>query len=223
MWTNVSRAVRGLRKHRGWTQSDLARRIGRSRDVVHRVENDRLTGVTIGTVERIVAALGGTLAVEVRWRGAELDRLVDRTPARLTNATSERLQRLGWSSYAEVSFNHFGDRGRCDLVAWHPATRTLLIVEVKSALGNLQEVLGRLDVKVRLGAEIAAGLGLANPVRTLGALVVPEHGASRRVISEHEALFRRYGTRGRQAHAWLRRPGSSVASGLLWFESPNVG
>jgi transcriptional regulator with XRE-family HTH domain len=222
VWSNASRAVRALRKHRGWRQSDLARRIGRSRDVVHRVENDRLTGVTIGTVDRLVTALGGTLSIEVRWRGAELDRLVDRRHARLTNAASDRLQRLGWIVHPEVSFNHFGDRGRCDLVAWHPGTRTLLVVEVKSAVGNLQEVLGRLDVKVRLSREIAAGLGLAIPASTLGAFVLPDQGASRRVIHDHAALFRRYGTRGRHALAWLRRPASGPASGLLWFESPDV-
>lgn len=223
MWTNLPRAVRALRKHRGWTQSELARRVGRSRDVVRRVENDLLAGLPVGTVDRLVTALGGTLAIEVRWRGAELDRLVDRKHARLATAAANRLQRLGWIVYAEVSFNHFGERGRCDLVAWDARTRTLLVVEVKSAFGNLQDILGRLDVKVRLGAEIAAGLGLPRPDRILGAFVVPDHGASRRVIHEHEALFHRYGTRGRHAFAWLRRPGSSEASGLLWFESPDVG
>jgi hypothetical protein len=178
--------------------------------------------MTIGTLDRLATALGASLAIDIRWRGADLDQLIDHLHARLANAASARLQHLGWLVYAEVSFNHFGDRGRCDLVAWHPATRTLLIVEVKSAIGNLQETLGRLDIKVRLGSEIGASLGLPQPARILGAFVLGEHGASRRVVREHEALFRRYGTRGRRAFAWLRRPESAAVSGLLWFESPDV-
>jgi hypothetical protein len=173
-------------------------------------------------MDRLATALGATLSVDLRWRGAELDQLIDRVHARLAAAASERLERLGWIVYAEVSFNHFGDRGRCDLVAWHARTRTLLVGEVKSAWGNLQDALGRLDVKVRLGAEIASGLGLARPDRVLGAFVVQDHGAGRRVIRAHDALFRRYGMRGRRAFAWLRRPESAAVSGLLWFESPDA-
>jgi transcriptional regulator with XRE-family HTH domain len=214
--------MRVLRGRRGWSQADLARRIGLSRDVVRRAESDQLAGVTVGTLDRLAAALGATLSVDLRWKGAELDKLIDRVHARLANSASERLHRFGWLVHAEVSFNHFGDRGRCDLVAWHPATRTLLIVEVKSAIGNLQEVLGRLDVKVRLAVEIAASLGFAAPARVVGAFVLQDHGASRRIVREHDALFRRYGTRGRNALAWLRRPRSATVSGLLWFESPDV-
>ncbi len=38
----------------------------------------------------------------------------------------------------EFGFNHYGDRGSVDVLAWHSATRTLLIVEVKSILTDLQ-------------------------------------------------------------------------------------
>lgn len=218
MRTNAPRAIRALRLRRGWRQADLAHLAGLSRDVVHRIEASQLAGVTIGSLDGVISALQAELVVEVRWRGAQLDSLIDRLHAALVTAVAERLQRSGWMTQVEVSFNHYGDRGRCDLVAWHPAERILLIVEVKTRLGNLQETLGRQDVKVRLGAEIAAQLGFGAPRYVVPALVLVEHGANRRQICTYDALFRRYTLRGKSALAWIRRPGSPV-TGLLWFES----
>jgi hypothetical protein len=123
---------------------------------------------------------------------------------------------LGWIARAEVSFNHYGDRGRCDLLAWHPATRTILIVEVKSRLGDIQDTLGRLDVKARLGGLLAGQVGWDELGLVVPALVLPDNRSARRVLMRHESLFHRYGTRGITALAWLRSP--QLASGILWFE-----
>ena len=201
---------------------DLGRHAGLSRDVPSRAEAGELRGITIGSLARLAEALDAELVVDIRWRGAELDQLIDRAHARLVVAAAKRLERAGWAVRVEVSFNHFGDRGRCDLVSWHPASRTLLIVEVKSRLGNLQETLGRLDVKVRLGHVICQQLGLPKPDRTVASLVMAEDGANRRVLRAHEPLFRSFGMRGRAALRWLHAPIAS-ASGLVWFESPDAG
>lgn len=219
MRTNVPRAIRALRRRRRWRQVDLGRHAGLSRDFVHRVENDRLRGITIGSLDKLLAALDAELVIEVRWRGAELDALFDRTHAALVTLAAGRLEREGWEVFPEVSFNHYGDRGRCDLVAWYERSRTLLIIEVKSRIGNLQETLGRLDVKLRLGDVIATGLGRVRPARVVGAIVLGEDGANRRCIRRHESQFRRFRLRGRDAFAWLRAP-NGPAAGLLWFESP---
>jgi hypothetical protein len=41
----------------------------------------------------------------------------------------------------------------------HPSKRILLIVEAKTSLGDVQDLLGRLDAKVRMGAQIAKQIG----------------------------------------------------------------
>src|SRR5574338_174989 len=221
MRTNVPRALRALRLRRRWRQQDLGRRAGLSRDVVQRVEVGELRGVRMGSLERLANALGAELAVLLRWRGADLDRLIDEAHARMVTLVARRLERVGWVYRVEVSFNHFGDRGRCDLVAWHPATSTLLIVEVKTRVGDLQELVGRLDVKLRLGALIAREAGWGRPDCVVGAVVLAEGGTNRRVVRRNEPMFRRFGVRGRSAHAWLRSPRG--VHGLLWFESPDTG
>jgi len=218
--TNIPAGVKALRSRRGWRQEDLGRRAGLSRDAVSRAENGELNGLTLGSLAQLVAALDATLVVEVRWNGADLDRLVDRAHAAMQDRAARRLSDAGWLAKPEVSFNHFGDRGRCDLVGWHPSTRTLLMVEVKSRLGNIQETLGRLDVKVRLGGVISQPLGWGRPARVIPALVLGDDRTTRRVLARHEALFQSFGLRGRSAAAWLRAPGGTP-SGLVWFEGTN--
>jgi hypothetical protein len=159
--------------------------------------------------------------VEIRWQGADLDRLIDRVHAHVQEAAARRLTSRGWVLRAEVSFNHCGDRGSCDLVAWSARTRTLLVVEAKSRLGNLQDVLHRLDVKVRLGRQLATQLGWPEPSVVVGALAIAEARTARRILAQHATLFSGFDIRGRAAAAWLRAPAGPVR-GLLWFETlPN--
>jgi transcriptional regulator with XRE-family HTH domain len=217
--TNVPDAIRVLRRERGWRQEDLGHRASLSRDTVSRAERGKLDGLTLGVLSRLAAALDASLVVDVRWHGAELDRLIDRAHAALQNAAATRLGRAGWIARPEVSFNHYGDRGRCDLLAWHPSTGSLLIVEVKSRIADVQDLLGRLDVKVRLGAMLAAQAGWGRPARVVPALVLNDDHKARAVLGRHQAIFGRYGLRGRRALSWLRAPAD--ASGLIWFEEPD--
>lgn len=217
--TNLANAVRHLRHQRGWRQLDLARHAGTSRQVVSKIERGLFTEIPLRTVERITAALEASVDLTVRWRGAELDRLTDATHARLAETTLRLFTTLGWDPRVEVSFNHYGDRGRVDVLAMHTATSTLAVVELKSAIGDMQDLLGRLDVKVRLGPMLADSVGWPRPRRVVPVLVIGESRAARRVIRDHDAVFRRFDVRGRQAWAWLRRPAMArpAPTGLLWF------
>ncbi len=217
MRTNVPDALRVLRRDRGWRQADLGRRADLSRDTVSRAERGAVDGLTLGALARLADALDASLVVELRWRGAELDRLIDRAHAAIVNAAAVRLATAGWVTRPEVSFNHYGDRGRCDLLAWHPSSEFLLVVEVKSRVGDVQEMLGRLDVKVRLGPILAAQCGWSAPARVLPALVFGDDRATRAVLERHRATFTSFGLRGRAALAWLRSP--SHGTGLVWFEA----
>lgn len=217
--SNMPRAVRHLRRRRRWRQADLAAVASVSREAVSRLERGLLRGVTIGTAEKVVAALDGSVDVTVRWEGADLDRTIDAAHARLQEHVSRELRRLGWLVRVEVSFNHFGDRGRIDILASHSGTRTLLVVEVKSALGDLQDAIGRLDVKARLGRKVGSELGWPESHHVVPMLAITDSRTTRRIVAAHAMLFERYRLRGRRAVAWLRDPGGPTAtpSGLLWF------
>jgi transcriptional regulator with XRE-family HTH domain len=216
--SNLPRAVRHLRRRRGWRQTDLAQASGISRQAISRIER----GVAIGSIPlrviaRLTDALDASVDVTVKWHGEELDRLFDSAHSDLVKTCVGLLEARGWLTRLEVSFNHYGDRGRVDVVAFHPPTRMLAVVEVKSALGDTQDALGRLDVKARLGGLLAASVGWDPPARVVPVLVIGNSRSARRLIAARAELFQRFDVRGRQAMSWLRDPGASSPTGLLWF------
>jgi transcriptional regulator with XRE-family HTH domain len=215
--TNLPKAIRHLRRHRGWRQSDLAARSGVSRQAISRIERGLLGGVPLRTLGRITDAFGATADVYVRWEGEQLDRLIDSVHAAAQEKAAATLRAAGWMVRPEVSFNHYGERGRVDLLAFHPRASCVIVVEVKSDIGDTQETLGKLDVKTRLGHQLAAGTGWPAPTAVIPALVLVESGSSRRVVDRHPELFAGFSRRGRAALAWIHDPLRESPVGILWF------
>lgn len=183
------------------------------------MERCHLASVPMRTLVRLTDALDATIDLTVRWQGEQLDRLTDAVHAHIVESGAATLRACGWLTGVEVSFNHYGDRGRVDLLAFHPTLRLLVVGEAKSAIGDTQDTVGRLDVKARLGPMLGEREGWAEPVRVVPALILAESRTARRVLQRHEAAFARFDLRGRSALAWLRHPKADgrVPSGLLWF------
>ena len=187
-----------------------------SRAAVSDIERGRMDRYTIASVRRVLRALEADGEMTVRWGGpGDLDRLLDRDHALLVRAWAETHRRHGWEVWPEASYSVYGERGRIDLLAFHPPTGTLEVAEMKTGLWDLQDTLGRLDAKVRLARGVAAERGW--DVRgVVGALVIAEGRTARRRIAEHAVLFGGYEVRGRAARAFVRRPRGGVR-GLLTF------
>jgi transcriptional regulator with XRE-family HTH domain len=198
-------SIRALRHRRGWRQADLARRAGVSASLVSLLEAGRADRLTLRAIRGVAAALDLRLAWDAGFHGSELARLRDADHARLTELLVRRLERLGWLVAAEISFNNYGERGRIDVLAYHTATRTLLVVEVKTLIVEVQAILGGLSVRQRVAPSAARSMGW-RPARVVTALVVREGRTNRRRLEQHGRLFARLSLRGRAALAWLRRP-----------------
>lgn len=191
-----------------------------SRQVVSRLELNQLDGVGVRRIDRVAQALEATLRIDLEWAGAELDRLLDAGHATLTERVADMLTRWGWQVLAEASFNIYGDRGRYDLLAFHPRSGVLLVVEIKTAVGDLQETLGRLDVKVRVAPRVARERGWA-PKAVVAMIVLGESTTARRHVERHPTIFNRLPLRGRLALTWLRRPMGTPGGLLVLLKSPD--
>ena len=210
---------RALRRRLGWRQSDLAERAGVSQDQISRLERGDLGGMPFRTIRAVFAALGARFDGAVAWRGGELDRLLDERHARLVEQAATVYGGHGWQSVAEVTFQHFGDRGAIDLLALHPATRTVAINEMKSEITSVEETHRRHDVKVRLAPRIVEERFGWRPRAVGRILVVPEETSIRRVVERHPTLFGgAYPATGREVRAWVRSPVGPLAG--VWFLSP---
>ncbi len=203
----LAAGLRALRIRRGWRQIDLAERAAVSRFTVSRAERGLSDGVRIADLRRIARALDASLDVALRWRGGDLDRLVNSRHSALHEAFARTARRWpGWLFVPEVSFSVYGERGVVDVLGWHAATRSLLVVELKTELVDLQEHLGTFDRKVRLAPRIARDRGWT--ASSVGAWLVLGSGrTNRRRMEAHDALLRSALPHdGRQVLAWLRSP-----------------
>jgi transcriptional regulator with XRE-family HTH domain len=212
----LGRLARVLRVRQRHTQVALAARAGVSRRAVSLLETGRAHALRVREVDAIVGSLAGRLDLRLLWNGPELDRLLDEAHAALGASVKRRLERWGWLVHVEVSYSRYGERGRIDLLAFHPATRVLLVVELKSELVDVQSLLGSLDVKVRLAPAIVERFGWT-PRIVLPTIVFLEDRTTRNRLTRVDPLFARFDVRGRQALSWIRRPTGARPSGLLWF------
>jgi transcriptional regulator with XRE-family HTH domain len=143
----IGRALRAIRHRLAWRQVDLARRARVGQSTVSLLERGHIDGLSIRALRRACAALDADLVLLVRWRGGDLNRLLDERHARLGARLARILEALGWEVSPEVTFAINGERGSIDLLAWHAGTRTLLVVEIKSELTSAGDTLRRLDVR----------------------------------------------------------------------------
>jgi hypothetical protein len=116
----------------------------------------------------------------------------------------------GWMAEPEVSFSVYGERGVIDILAWRPARRQLLVVELKTELVDINELLGTLDRKRRLARVVARDRGW-EPLAISSWVVIADGRTNRRVVANHAAALRaKLPTDGRSMRAWLRNPGARV-------------
>src|SRR6266850_257682 len=126
------RHFRALRVRLERRQSDVSADSGLSRSLIAAIDRGQIDGVTVGSLVRAARALGADVDIRLRWRGEQLDRLLDEAHAAVVDAMVARLTRLGWVVDVEVSFAIWGERGSIDVLAFHPGFGALLVVEAKS-------------------------------------------------------------------------------------------
>lgn len=199
------------------TQVALANRAGVSRRAVSMLERGLIRKLRLEVVEAIITALGGRLDARLLWNGPDLDRLLDEGHASLGATLKRRLERWGWLVRVEVSYSQWGERQRIDLLAFHSGALTLLVIELKTMLVDVQALLGSLDAKARLAPDVCRRFEW-DPRRVVPVIVFSEDRTTRNRVHRVGGLFDRYALRGRTAGTWMRRPTTNpVPTGILLF------
>ena len=212
----AGRIVRALRRDRGWRQVDLARAAASSQQVVSLIETGRGNRASLRALDRIVHALDAELEIVIRWRGGQVERLLDEAHARLVALAADRLETIGWIVRLEVSYAFGRAIGSIDFLALHLARRTLIVGEVKSEILSAEATLRRHDEKVRVARAVAMERFGWDALSVSPVLVVPASTTSRRALERHAGVFgRAYPVRGAALSAWLHDPHTDVAAVLL--------
>lgn len=214
----VGRIVREVRIRKAWRQRDLAYAAGVSQSLISRIERGRFGSLSLAKIRKVGDVLDIRISLDAWWQSGDVDRLVDRGHAALVDHVVATLRADGWITRVEVTFNHFGERGSADVVAWHPEERILLIVEVKTVISDIQATASTFERKVRIlpDALLAEAGWRARTVARL--LVIAETHANRTVVRDHPAIFDAiWPARTSETRRWLRRPSLSVHDGRRGF------
>lgn len=199
-------------------QEDLAVAAGVSRGSVSRVERGHFDTLSLRTVRAIATVLEIRLDLLPRWRGGDLDRMLNARHSALHESLARTFQSdlPEWVLSPEVSFSYWGERGVIDILGWHPRLRAILVTELKTDIADANEMVGNVDRKRRLAAQIAHDRGW-DPATISVWVVVSASRTNRRRIAAHSAMLRAaFPTDGRSIRSWLNEPDRPVAALSLW-------
>jgi transcriptional regulator with XRE-family HTH domain len=214
----IGAALRSVRRRKGWSQEELASKAKVSQAGVSRMERGHIGSMRLDDIRRVAAALDIRIDVYARWRAGDLDRLLNARHSELHELVArwfaEELPE--WVLAPEVSFSIYGERGVIDILAWHEATRSLLVIELKTAIADVNELLGTTDRKRRLAAQVARERGW-DPRTVSQWLIIADTRTNRRRLDAHLAVIRNAFPDGTWAiRRWLRRPGDTIAAVTVW-------
>lgn len=203
----IGSLIREARETIGWSQDELAERAGASQTRIWRMERGDANAFDLGTLDRVLAALGlrSTLEVEGRHLGDRDDQR-DRVHAALAAALAGRLRRAGWIVESEVPTGAHAPTGWIDLVAFREQDAALLIIEIKADLPDIGGLQRQVSWYEREAPYVARRLGW-RPERIVVAVVCLDTASIATRLREHrELLAAAFPADARAFAAWLSGP-----------------
>jgi transcriptional regulator with XRE-family HTH domain len=188
-----------------------------SRSAVSRLERGRAAELGVDTLLGIVEALGGRIDFIVRWQGGELDRLLNARHSALHESVARWFRgRRGWVIAPEVSFSIRGERGVIDILAWHAESTTLLVIELKTEVVDVNELMGTIDRKRRLASYVVRERGWFPATVGVWVIVADSVTNRRRVRSHQTTLRAAFPSDGRSVVGWLTKPAGEFQCLSFW-------
>lgn len=211
-------AIRAVRRKRRWRQRDLATRAGVSAASISRIERGHIDTLSLRSLRSVASVLDVRVDLVARWRAGDLDRLLNAGHSALHDSVAAWFREMfpEWEVAPEVSFSIYGERGVIDIVAWHSGRRALLIIELKTDIADVNELVGTFDRKRRLAREIVKERGW-EPTTVSGWVIVSAGRTNRARVAAHSAMLRAaFPFDGRSVTGWLANPTRPISALSMW-------
>jgi transcriptional regulator with XRE-family HTH domain len=224
----VGATFRSIRVRRRLRQRDVATRAGVSTATISRLERGHIDTLTVRAIRSVAQVLDVRMELTPRWRAGDLDRLLNAKHSGLHELVARHFDQLpDWILQPEVSFAVYGERGIIDILAWHPRRRALLVIELKTDILDVNELVGTVDRKGRRAIRIAIERGWIrprDPPPTVSIWIIVADGpTNRRRVSAHRTMLRNaFPTDGRSMAAWLKAPKRAIRALSFWPSSTAV-
>ena len=203
-------------------QVDVAALANVSPATVSRIERGHFGSVSLDAVRTVAKVLEVRIELVARWTAADLDRLLNARHSNLHELVARMFAELpDWVARPEISFAVYGERGVIDIFAWHPRRRMLLVIELKTDIVDVNELVGGVDRKRRHAVRVATEVGWirqGDPPPSVSTWVIVADGSTnRRRVQAHRTMLRAaFPADGRAIAGWLRRPLEPIHALSLW-------
>jgi hypothetical protein len=120
------------------------------------------------------------------------------------------------------SFAIRGERGVIDILAFHRERALLLVIELKTEIVDVNELLGTIDRRQRLAVQVALERGwpVGRATRVSAWVIVASSRTNHRRFDAHRAVLRAgFPTDGRTMPGWLVRPMQPIRALSFWPDS----
>jgi transcriptional regulator with XRE-family HTH domain len=183
----VGQTVRAARLDAAWSQRELSRRSGISQAQICRIERGRCRDLQVSVLDRLFVALG------VRyWLGLEAPRLTrhasDLVHARCSVYAGRRLMASGWLVEREVEIGHDRSRGWIDILAFHPGSGILLVIEVKTEIHDIGEIERTMNWYQREATRAARRFGWQATSVSSALLILDSRANDERILSSRSVF-----------------------------------
>lgn len=206
--------IRDARHAMGWTQDELASRIGNSQTRIWRLERGDPSAFDPGVIDEILQSLGVRLSIAADARHLD-DRVRERDAlhARLEDAIARRLERNAWQILTEVGVGGDPPRGWIDLLGYRETDDALAVGEMKTLITDAGELQRQMTYYTREAHWAARRAGWQ--ARTIVPFVVAlDTQAVANVLRANAGLLRRaFPGRPDDLVRWLTTQGAPPPSG----------
>ena len=208
----IAATVLEARRARGWTQARLARAAAVSQTMISAIERCAVPDLPVSTSVRVLRALDIPFDVRLT-RPLVTGPVRDAAHARCVAYTARRLETHGFLVKTEVEVHGPGWFGFIDVLAFHPGSHILLVIDVKTELWDLGELQRQLVRYERTAWDAARALGWRARSVTGGVLLLATDANDRRMATERAWFDREFTVRHRELMDLVEAPREPPARG----------
>lgn len=156
----IGSAIKSTRLGFGWTERDLAHRLGSNQSAIHWLELGSQRHLDVQLATTALDLLGIRVTIDANLVGlAERREQRDLVHARCVGYVVRQLRQRGWAVRTEVEVGEGRFRGWIDVLAFRGSDGALLVIEIKTEVEDFGRILRTLWWYVRSSLAAASAIG----------------------------------------------------------------